>query len=34
MAQQVPASIEAEQALLGSLLLYPQTADLVYEEGL
>ncbi|MBR5049216.1 MAG: replicative DNA helicase [Erysipelotrichaceae bacterium] len=34
MAQQVPASIEAEQALLGSLLLYPQTADLVYEEGI
>ncbi|MBQ6655112.1 MAG: replicative DNA helicase [Erysipelotrichaceae bacterium] len=34
MAQQVPASIEAEQALLGSLLMYPQTADLVYEEGI
>ena len=34
MAQQVPASIETEQALLGSLLLYPETAELVYEEGL
>ena len=34
MPAQVPASIEAEQAILGSLLLYPQTADLAYEEDL
>ncbi|MGN1399246.1 MAG: replicative DNA helicase [Erysipelotrichaceae bacterium] len=30
----VPASIEAEEALLGSILLYPQTQRLVYDEGL
>ena len=30
----VPASIEAEEALLGSILLYPQTQTLVFDEAL
>lgn len=34
MATSVPASIEAEQALLGSMFLYPQTVQLAFDEGL
>ncbi len=34
MAQQAPASIEAEEAVLGSMLIYPQTVTLAYDEGL
>ncbi len=34
MPANVPASIEAEQALLGSMFLYPQTVQLAFDEGL
>jgi replicative DNA helicase len=34
MTLQVPASIDAEQALLGSLFLYPETMNFTSEENL
>ena len=34
MTLQVPASIDAEQALLGSLFLYPDTFRFTFEENL
>ncbi|MDO4378196.1 MAG: replicative DNA helicase [Erysipelotrichia bacterium] len=34
MPANVPASIEAEQALLGSMFLYPQTIELAFDEDL
>lgn len=34
MTKRLPQSIDAEQAILGAILLYPETFSLTYEEGL
>ncbi|MDD6466740.1 MAG: replicative DNA helicase [Erysipelotrichaceae bacterium] len=34
MARQLPQSIDAEQSLLGSMLLYPESIRLAYEQGI